>query len=400
MTEGKIIPLQGNALRRRAENELREKGAGIADRIETLPREEAWQMLHELRVHQIELEIQNDELRRAQTELEASRSRYLDLYELAPIGYFTVSEEGLILEANLTAALLLDMKRGDLAKRPFSQFILEDNRDSYFIFIDFNSAAIQISNGKVGDRLGDSAVELYKSSPQILSDMNLCFQERSVVKREINSRNFAPGRHLSIHYGFIPPDLIIVHAEDQTDRKRVEEALQESEKRYRELSIIDGLTQLYNSRYFYHQLKLEIDRVRRYEEQPMTLLLLDLDNFKQFNDTYGHVEGDQVLSRLGQVVKRCLRQTDSAYRYGGEEFTIILPMTTSKDAVITAERIRTEFKKETFSPAPGQGDVHVTVSIGLGQYKLHEDTKVFVNRVDQLMYLAKKNGKDRVCSET
>ncbi|MCX6986239.1 MAG: GGDEF domain-containing protein, partial [Lentisphaerae bacterium] len=184
---------------------------------------------------------------------------------------------------------------------------------------------------------------------------------------------------------------------DITERRRMENELEDSEKRYRELSIIDDLTQLYNSRYFYHQLKMEIDRADRYG-QPMTLLLLDLDDFKTFNDDYGHVEGDQVLFRLGQVVKRCLRQTDSAYRYGGEEFTILLPMTTSKDAAVTAERIRTEFKKETFSPAPGQ-DVHVTVSIGLAQYKMQEDMKAFVHRVDQLMYQGKKNGKDRVCSE-
>ena len=131
----------------------------------------------------------------------------------------------------------------------------------------------------------------------------------------------------------------------------------------------------------------------------MTLLLLDLDNFKIFNDAYGHVEGDQVLSRLGHVVKRCLRETDSAYRYGGEEFTILLPMTTSGEGVVTAERIRTEFKKETFSPASGQ-EVHVTVSTGLAQYKPQEEMKVFVHRVDQLMYQGKKSGKDRVCSES
>jgi two-component system, cell cycle response regulator len=185
---------------------------------------------------------------------------------------------------------------------------------------------------------------------------------------------------------------------DATERKRIEEALRESENRYRELSIVDDLTQLYNSRYFYHHLKLEMERSKRYE-QPLTLLLLDLDNFKTFNDAYGHVEGDQVLWRLGQVVKRCLRQTDSAYRYGGEEFTILLPMTTSADGAVTAERIRTEFKKETFSPVPGR-EVHVTVSIGLGQYNPQEEMKVFVHRVDQLMYRGKKNGKDRVCCES
>jgi diguanylate cyclase (GGDEF)-like protein/PAS domain S-box-containing protein len=184
---------------------------------------------------------------------------------------------------------------------------------------------------------------------------------------------------------------------DITDRKRMEEVLLESEKRYRELSIIDDLTQLYNSRHFYNQLKMEIDRADRYG-QPLTVLFLDLDDFKQFNDTYGHVEGDRVLLRLGQVVRSQLRQTDSAYRYGGEEFIILLPMTTSKDGVVMAERIRTGFKRENFSAVTGK-DVHMTVSIGIAQYKPGENMKAFVHRVDQLMYQAKKNGKDRVCSE-
>jgi diguanylate cyclase (GGDEF)-like protein/PAS domain S-box-containing protein len=190
----------------------------------------------------------------------------------------------------------------------------------------------------------------------------------------------------------------IANAQLYASLKKIEQELKESEQRYRELSIVDDLTRLYNSRYFYHQLKTEIDRSNRYE-QPLTLLLLDLDNFKGFNDAYGHVEGDQVLWRLGHVIKRCLRETDFAFRYGGEEFTILLPMTTKADGAVTAERIRTEFKKETFSPAPDQ-DAHVTVSIGLAQYQKKEDMKAFVHRADQLMYQGKKNGKDRVCSES
>ena len=185
---------------------------------------------------------------------------------------------------------------------------------------------------------------------------------------------------------------------DITERKRLEKEVRDSEERYREMSIIDDLTQLYNSRHFYHQLKMEIDRLDRHE-QPLTILLIDLDDFKAFNDAYGHIEGDQVLLRLGQVIKRCLRKADSAYRYGGEEFTVILPMTTCEEGIVNAERIREELKKENFSPSPGK-DVYLTVSIGLAQYKKKEDIKVFVNRADHLMYQGKKNGKDRICSES
>jgi diguanylate cyclase (GGDEF)-like protein len=131
----------------------------------------------------------------------------------------------------------------------------------------------------------------------------------------------------------------------------------------------------------------------------LTLLLLDLDDFKAFNDTYGHIEGDQVLLRLGRVIKKCLRKEDSAYRYGGEEFTIILPMTKRDEGVITAERIREELKKENFSPVPHKR-VYLTVSTGVAEYRKHEDIKAFVNRVDHLMYQGKRNGKNRVCSDS
>ena len=189
----------------------------------------------------------------------------------------------------------------------------------------------------------------------------------------------------------------IANAQLYADLKKAQRELKESERKYQELSIVDDLTQLYNSRQFFFQLRMELDRSNRYR-QPLSLLLLDLDDFKTFNDSYGHVEGDKVLRRLGQAAKRCLRKTDSAYRYGGEEFTFLLPMTTVAHGAVIAERIRTEFKKETFCPAPGQ-DIHMTVSIGLAQYKAEEEMMAFVHRTDQLMYRAKENGKDGICCE-
>src|SRR5216117_2850002 len=94
--------------------------------------DDARRVFHELRVHQIELEMQNEELRRTQVELEAAWVRYFDLYDLAPVGYFTFSEQGLILQANLTAATLLGVARGDLVKLPVSRFILREDQDTFY----------------------------------------------------------------------------------------------------------------------------------------------------------------------------------------------------------------------------------------------------------------------------
>jgi PAS domain S-box-containing protein len=120
------------ALRRRAEEIVRKKTARMPENVEELSPDEARQTLHELRVHQIELEMQNEELRRAQGELETARARYFDLYDLAPIGYFTLSEQGLILTANLTASILLGVARSALVRRRLTSFILPEDRDIYY----------------------------------------------------------------------------------------------------------------------------------------------------------------------------------------------------------------------------------------------------------------------------
>jgi len=93
-----------------------------------------------------------------------------------------------------------------------------------------------------------------------------------------------------------------------------------------------------------------------------------------------------------------VRDSDSAYRYGGEEFTIILPMTTVEDGMATAKRIQEELKKAFFSPLPGK-EIFVTMSVGLSQYKLREDLKAFVHRVDKIMYRAKQQGRNKICIE-
>ncbi len=165
-------------------------------------------------------------------------------------------------------------------------------------------------------------------------------------------------------------------------------------ERLKRLSITDGLTNLYNSRYFYSQLKAEVERSNRYNH-PLALLLLDIDNFKKYNDSFGHLEGDKVLVQLGQVIKSCLRAMDSAYRYGGEEFTVILPETEGAEAATVAERIRAAVEELRFNPVE-DAQVTITVSVGVTEYIRGEELAVFVQRADKAMYQSKDSGRNRV----
>ena len=119
--------------RQRAEEIARLKAVQSPDDIETLSSEDTRKILHELRVHQIELEMQNEELRKVQSELETGRIRYLDLYDMAPVGYLTLTEKELILEANLTAATLLGVDRTTLIHQPISRFIFKEDQDIYYL---------------------------------------------------------------------------------------------------------------------------------------------------------------------------------------------------------------------------------------------------------------------------
>ncbi len=131
-----------------------------------------------------------------------------------------------------------------------------------------------------------------------------------------------------------------------------------------QLAITDSLTQLYNSRHFYDQLKMEIERANRYGHS-LALLLLDIDFFKNYNDTYGHLEGDKVLSTVGQMIKTCLRTMDTAYRYGGEEFTVILPYTDGDEAKTVADRIQYALEFIYILPMSGP------IDSGYHEYRRH-----------------------------
>jgi diguanylate cyclase (GGDEF)-like protein len=162
------------------------------------------------------------------------------------------------------------------------------------------------------------------------------------------------------------------------------------EDRLRQLTVTDELTKLYNSRHFFKQLQSEVDRATRYDH-PLSLLLIDVDNFKEYNDSYGHLQGNKLLAKLGEIIKGCLRKNDSGYRYGGDEFTVVLPATHAKEAARVAERIRKQFGRVKIAPVPGT-QPNGTVSVGIAEYNKGDDMTELINRADAAMYRAKKEG--------
>lgn len=158
------------------------------------------------------------------------------------------------------------------------------------------------------------------------------------------------------------------------------------------LAITDSLTGLYNRRHFYHELEIEISRVMRHGHR-LSLLLIDIDDFKKYNDRHGHIEGDNVLRKTADLIVSCMRKMDSACRYGGEEFTVILPETGCSSAIKLAQRIR-RIIATYFLAVPDREKI--TVSIGVTEFDPADSLPEFVHRADKAMYEAKESGRNRI----
>lgn len=181
----------------------------------------------------------------------------------------------------------------------------------------------------------------------------------------------------------------LIHMVNQAlERSRSLKEKAKLEEEIRRLSITDDLTSLYNHRHFFKTLESELARLNR-QKTSLSLLMLDLDNFKRYNDLYGHVEGDRVLRKVGEIISHSIRNhVDSGYRYGGDEFAALLIGTSIDQALTIAERIRSSIEKAGFQ--------NVTVSIGLAEFKGHSDLEGFVKSADDALYVAKHSGGNQV----
>jgi diguanylate cyclase (GGDEF)-like protein len=159
----------------------------------------------------------------------------------------------------------------------------------------------------------------------------------------------------------------------------------------------DSLTRLWNHGFFQDRLAEEIERAKR-NHHPLGLLIIDIDDFKKLNDTFGHQNGDIVLREIADLLKKSSRDIDYVCRYGGEEFSVILIETNADSSYIIAERIRENIAQHTFPKFSSDHPLKVTISIGLATFPENGQTKEeLINQADKAMYIAKFSGKNRTC---
>ncbi len=202
----------------------------------------------------------------------------------------------------------------------------------------------------------------------------------------------------------VPEELLPVHLlrlkeENLITRKKLNSALndlKEQKKTFEKINNLiytDALMGIYSRRYLEKKLKEFLYEYKRYNT-PFSVLMIDIDDFKKVNDTYGHIVGDKVLSKVGEILKTSLRQVDVPARYGGDEIVVLLKHTGKDSAYKTALKIKDLFKKTRFKTK--DNEFSITTSIGVYEVDIKDDEETILRKVDNAMYKAKSNGKNTV----
>ncbi|MCA1900251.1 MAG: diguanylate cyclase [Chloroflexi bacterium] len=464
--------------------------------------EDARRLIAELQVHQIELELQNDELRRTQEQLAWEREKYADLYNFAPVAYFTLDERDIILDLNLNAAELLGNERKYLIGHPIAPYLTPD---SFQKFIETRQAALETKlpqgcdltirrrkgseshvhartvaldasndssqlwravmtditerkrmetelqvneerfrslvtslsdiiytldaeqrhSGVFGDWVQKAGLSedhfLGKTAREILGAENAFVHEdanRRALNGEVVSYEWSlPNGTETVYYHTVVSPMRNSHGEvvgvvgvgrDITERKRTEDelkrlnaALQEQMREVKELhqqlreqAVRDPLTGLFNRRYLQETLDREVARANR-EGKSIGFIIMDLDHFKRVNDRHGHKAGDMALQQLGNLLLKNLRAEDVACRYGGEEFTVMMP---GASLETTLERANFLLQKINEMPIEYNGaDIKITASMGVALFPKHgSNGEEAMSHADNALYAAKALGRNQV----
>ncbi|MGD9925672.1 MAG: GGDEF domain-containing protein [Pseudorhodoplanes sp.] len=255
---------------------------------------------------------------------------------------------------------------------------------------------------KVGDRVMDEIEQVMAMVDAAVGSANNCSESLAGVSRNL------PGADREGLRGIVE-SLVQTAKEMETVNQKLEERLSASKREINELqenlevvrteSLTDPLTSLANRKYFDQALAEAISEAIS-DNETMSLLMTDIDHFKTFNDTYGHLTGDQVLRLVALSVKQNVKGQDIAARYGGEEFAIILPNTVLRSAVTVADHIRRAvMSKELMKRSTGEHLGRITISIGVATLRPGDSAQSLIGRADSCLYAAKRAGRNRVICE-
>jgi len=358
-------------LRQRAETRLEAEDRST---LETPP-EDVARLLYDLHTHQIELEMQNEELRHAQHELLKARDRYIRLYDLAPVGYLTISAKGLMLETNQTFVNMLGMERQHLINQPLSAHIVQPDQDAYYLFVSQMRKAKQQKTCELRmsrqDQDSTSAANVIQSFGA---------EERSWFWVRIDSRPLLNGK------GEVSN--INLSVSDITNFKLASDKLEH-------LATYDQLTHLPNRYLLGTELNHRINAAKRFDEK-FAIMFIDLDNFKFINDTMGHAYGDILLQSVAKQLTAHLRDYDMVARFGGDEFVLLMPqIKDNTEVVAVVDKIIKEFSSVFYLD---KEEAFITTSIGISMFP--DDGKTvgeLLQHADAAMYRAKDAGRGRYC---